>query len=394
MQPTPQSLAGLYVHIPFCKRKCAYCDFASFAGLDHLASDYVRATLCEIGRRAPAWQDTRFISIYIGGGTPTLLSVSQLVEILQTSRRTLSLAADAEITLEANPGTVDAASLRELRQAGFSRLSLGVQSLCDDELRLLGRIHTAAQARAALVLARRAGFENINLDLIFGLPGQSLRRWLRTLRSALALQPEHLSLYGLTLEEGTPMARQVEAGALPRPDDDLAADMYTAAEGELERTGYQHYEISNWARRSQGDEAQSIPALASRHNLLYWRNAPYLGIGAAAHSYDGLQRSANVTDPERYIETMARGEDPVVESEWPDLAQAMGETLMLGLRLMQGVRWAPFIQRFGVDARMRYAPQIEDLVSSGLLIADENGMRLSRRGYLLGNRVFGAFLAD
>jgi len=305
----------------------------------------------------------------------------------------LPLSTQAECTVEANPGTVSRDGLHALRQAGVNRLSLGVQSLHDEELALLGRVHTAREALAAYDLAREAGFANINLDLILGLPGQSLSRWRETLFQALALRPEHLSLYALTVEEGTPLAARIAAGLLPAPDDDLAAQMVELAEALLEQEGYRHYEISNWARGEAASAAETaIPALACRHNLKYWRNEPYLGLGAAAHSYDGRRRWANTPVVETYIHHTLAGQDGVVQSEVLSAAQRLDETMMLGLRLVSGIAWEDLARRFGQDPRDVYRRQIADLVETGLLAVDAWGLRLTARGRLLGNRVFAAFL--
>jgi oxygen-independent coproporphyrinogen-3 oxidase len=392
MTAPDETQAGIYIHIPFCRAKCAYCDFASYAGLEALADDYVDALSAEITHRATEWSDTILGSLFFGGGTPTLLPPAAIAHLIAHCRAALSLADDAEITVEANPGTIDAESLTHLRDAGVNRLSLGVQSLHDDELAMLGRIHSAAEAVAAVEAARSAGLSNISLDLIYGLPGQTLARWEDTVRRALALEPEHLSLYGLSVEAGTPLEACIECGLLPAPDDDLAADMYERAGELLDQAGYAQYEISNWARRSAGDVSGRIPALASRHNLIYWRNERYLGVGAAAHSYDGQVRRSNVVDPPEYIRRIRAGQSPVDESETADLDRRMADTMMLGLRLNVGVDEETFSARFGLALREAYGAEIDRLVDEGLLEADDRGVRLTPHGRLLGNRVFAEFL--
>ena len=274
--------------------------------------------------------------------------------------------------------------------AGVTRLSLGVQSLCDQELVQLGRIHTAEQARKAVALARAAGINNLSLDLMFGLSDQTLASWRTTLEQALMLYPEHLSLYALTIEDETPLARQIASGELLAPDDDLAADMYELAQEMLAQAGYVQYEISNWARSSSEDAR--LPALASRHNLIYWLNQRYLGLGAAAHSFDGQHRTASTSDLAGYIEAMHQGQRALMLDEALDTDERMDETMMLGLRLLSGVSWQAFRERFGVALDQVYAEQIATLVEDGLLVADGCGVRLSKHGLLLGNRVFGAFL--
>jgi oxygen-independent coproporphyrinogen III oxidase len=385
--------AGLYVHIPFCRAKCAYCDFCSYAGLDPLFAGYVHAVCQEVTSEAPAWSEVSFDTCFIGGGTPTVLDATQLATILETCQRELCLASEGtEVTIEANPGTVTLAGLRTLRGAGVNRLSLGVQSLDDTELRLLGRIHSAADVTTAYGLARQAGFENISLDLIFGLPGQRLARWRETLGQVIALAPEHLSLYALSVEEDTPLAQRIADGLLPAPDDDQAADMYTLSEELLDGAGYVHYEISNWARRSAEDVLGTIPRLACQHNLKYWHNEPYLGLGAAACSYDGKARYTNLSSPAEYIARLSAGQGIVTAGEETFPEREMGETMMLGLRLMVGVSHAAFQRRFGQPMSAVYGVQIEDLVTRGLLLADEQGVRLTAQGCLLGNHVFMAFL--
>jgi oxygen-independent coproporphyrinogen-3 oxidase len=388
---------GLYVHVPFCVHKCSYCDFVSYSGREALYARYVAAVLAELAQRLPTWTDAsahpwRLDTLFVGGGTPTVLPSDALCRLIAAIRPHLT--ADAEITMEANPGTVDAASLDALRQAGVNRLSLGVQSLDSALLRLLGRVHSAAEAVAAWHAARAVGFENINLDLMYGLPQQTLAKWRATLEGALALQPEHLSLYVLSLEEGTPLAARVAAGACPSPDEALAADMYELASTLLERAGYVHYEISNWARRSPGDGPgrEALPRLACRHNLGYWRNEPYLGLGVAAHSYNGRERTANTADPDDYLARSANGQSATVSREATTRDLELAETMMLGLRLMVGVTWEAFATRFGADLRALYGSEIERLCDEGLLEADARGICLTQRGYLLGNRVFGAFL--
>jgi oxygen-independent coproporphyrinogen III oxidase len=372
--------AGLYVHIPFCRAKCAYCDFNSFAGLEPLYSQYVRAVAREMETVAPA----TLRSVYLGGGTPTVLPLSDLAQILEAVQGGRSLAPAAEVSIEANPGTVDAASLSGLVALGVNRLSLGIQSFDDAELRLLGRIHTAAEALEAFRTARDAGFRNISLDLIFGLPGQSLASWRASLHRALDLAPEHLSLYALSVEPRTPLAGGIERGELPSPDPDLAADMYELAEEACAAAGYFHYEISNWAR--QGD-------LRCEHNLVYWRNEDYIGLGAGAHSWARGQRWANVASPPEYTALLSRGASPVASEEAIPPELEMGETMMMGLRLVdEGVTFEGFRRRFGADLRQWYAVEIEELDRLGLLEIGDGRVRLSPRGRLLANQVFYRFL--
>ncbi len=384
--------AGLYLHIPFCRTKCAYCDFSSYPGLEPLHAGYLEAVALELAQRAPRWRGVSFDTLYVGGGTPTVLPTEALVRIPAMLGTHLALTSPIEASIEANPGTVSHAALAELRRAGFNRLSLGVQSLRADELHLLGRAHSVEDARQAARWAHSAGFCSVNLDLIYGLPRQPLISWHDTLLRALELEPEHLSLYALSLEEGTPLAHDVASGRLPAPDEGLAADMYKLAEDLLARAGYTHYEISNWALRRSDEAPGAIPALACRHNLTYWRNGRYLGLGVAAWSYDGARRLGNVTAPQEYIQRVARGLDPVDQAEETDTDRELGETMMMGLRLLTGVSHGAFRRRFGRELSAVYGEEIRDLEERGLLISDCAGIRLTPRGRLLGNQVFGAFL--
>lgn len=314
-----------------------------------------------------------------------MLSAPDLATLVRDARRVFSLPADAEVTVEANPGTVDEAYLCRLRRAGVNRLSLGVQSLDDRLLGLLGRIHTAQEAIAAVRDARAAGFQNLNLDLMLGLPRQTLADWQECVWGALVLMPEHLSLYVLAVEEDTPLAERIKGGALPAPDDDLAAEMYEWAEETLAGAGYVHYEISNWAR----------PGLACRHNLIYWRNESYLGLGAAAHSWSCGKRRSNVCHPADYIEAVQDGRAPVAEAEIIDPSLEMAETMMMGLRLLQeGVSFDRFERRFGVEMLEVYGAEIAGAVGDGLLERTADRVRLTRRGALLGNRVFVRFVEE
>jgi oxygen-independent coproporphyrinogen-3 oxidase len=397
MATTPSDLA-LYVHIPFCQAKCPYCDFNSYAGLEALMAPYADALIAEMALWREPTRDARVATVFFGGGTPSFLPLAETERIFAALSRSFRLAPAAEITTEANPGSADSSRLAGLRRLGFNRLSLGVQSFHDDELRLLGRIHSTAEARRAYRAARRASFENVNLDLIYGLPGQPLAAWRRTLAEAIALGPNHLSLYALTLEEGTPLAADVVRGRLPAPDPDLAADMYLWASEALAAAGYQHYEISNWA----------LPGRRCRHNLVYWHNQPYLGLGAGAHSCLGGFRLAAVRDPRRYIREVSAATAaglpfdgfPGVLSLLPHLesvaqvtgARAMAETVILGLRLAEGVSLADFRRRFGVGLLSVYGPAVAELTALGLLERANGRLRLTPQGRLLGNEAFERFL--
>jgi len=392
---------SLYLHIPFCRSKCSYCDFNSYAGLESLIEPYVGALIAEMGLWQEPSQDMSVATVFFGGGTPSLLPLPEVGRIAAALRQRFRLAADAEVSCEANPGTVDRPYLQGLRSLGVNRLSLGVQSFHDDELATLGRIHTAAEAREAYHTARQAGFDNVNLDLIYGLPRQTMTAWQHTVSEAIALRPDHLSLYALSLEEGTPLADAVADGRLPPPDADLAADMYLWAEDALAAAGYQHYEISNWA----------LPGRQCRHNLAYWLNEPYLGLGAGAHSSFGGFRFASVKEPHRYIplvEESAKGDGRLAEGlasflaglshiasvEQMTAARTMAETVVLGLRLVDGLPLEEFRRRFGQELMVVYGPQVEELETLGLLERVDGCLRLTTRGRLLGNEAFLRFLPD
>jgi len=378
---------SLYIHIPFCRAKCAYCDFNSYPGLDHLFEKYVCALQTEM--RWGSWRRSLKVkTIYLGGGTPTVLLLTFLDEVLNACREHFIVAEETEITVEANPGTVDGSYLAGLLEMGVNRLSLGAQSFRDDELRLLGRIHTAAQAVESYRLARQAGFGNVNLDLIYGLPRQTLSSWQATLRQTIHLRPDHLSLYCLTVEDDTLLGERIARGELPVPDPDLAAEMYTLAEEALDRAGYVHYEISNWAQ----------PGHECYHNLTYWRNRSYLGLGAGAHSYFDKKRWYNVLSPAEYnARLQADWQGPflpsVKEVEEIDETLEMAETMILGLRLVEeGVRLVDFRERFGRELMDVYGREIGEMRQAGLLEVDGERVRLTARGRLLGNEVFQRFL--
>lgn len=343
---------------------------------------YLDALKEELVRRAGG---ERVRSIYFGGGTPSLLAASQVADILSTIDSLFIMDEAVEVTLEANPGTVDMTYLADIRELGVNRLSLGVQSLDDNELELLGRIHREAEAREAVRFARDSGFENLSIDLIYGLPGQTVAVWQDTLEEIIGMQPEHLSLYSLSVEAGTPMGVAIEEQSLPSIDPDLSADQYELAEDLLAVHGYHHYEISNWAR--QGMECY--------HNTVYWRNQPYLGAGVAAHSFLGGHRLANTRDIENYLQAFSNDLQTMPESDEEISPQLqLAETVILGLRMCKGVCLNDVRNRFGVDLPGYYSQHIEELVSSGLLEYNDGHIRLTRRGRLLSNEVLWRFLPD
>ncbi len=391
---------ALYIHIPFCAVRCAYCDFNTYAGLERLHEPFVAALREEIRRAGVQRGRPPVRTIFIGGGTPTVLPSELLIQALDACYQAFVVAPDAEITCEANPGTVDRERFGALRAMGVNRLSMGVQSFDDTELRWLGRIHTAEEAMAAFHSARQVGFDNINLDFIFGLPGQTPETWARTLDRAVALGPEHLSLYGLTVEHGTPLFDRVRRGLTEPPDEDLAADLYELACERLAAAGYAQYEISNWAktadggwRMADGRWQSAIRNPQCAHNLVYWRHEPYLGFGPGAHSFDGERRWWNVKPVPEYIRRVEAGRSPERGGELISRRTAMGEFMMLGLRLVQeGVMDARFRARFGVGLEKAFGEQIRRLVLQGLLERLPDRVRLTQRGRLLGNRVFEEFV--
>lgn len=378
---------GLYVHLPFCRQKCFYCDFPSYAGQEGRMAVYVEALLGELAREgAPlraAWGPPR--TVYLGGGTPTALSPALMERLLAGLREFLAAAPDAlEFTCECNPGTVDAAYLSLLRAGGVNRLSLGVQTFDDALLRRIGRIHTAAQARAAVRQARAAGFRNLSLDLMYGLPGQTLAGLEMSVQQALALAPQHISIYGLQVEEGTAFARAQAAGRLALPSDEESEAMYDYMTTALPVAGYARYEISNFAR----------PGFESRHNLGYWQDVPYLGVGAAAHSYLDGQRYENPRGIEEYLAALRESGRARREEEPLTRATSMEEFAFLALRTARGIDRARFAARFGCELASVYADAIARMRARGFLEEDAQGVRLTPLGMKYGNWVFEAFLLD
>jgi oxygen-independent coproporphyrinogen-3 oxidase len=380
---------SLYLHIPFCHTRCYYCDFNTYAGILPLREPYVRALLTEIGIAGKMAQHTdgsprRTRTIFFGGGTPSLLTVKQITRLLNTCRETFAVDPDAEITLEANPGTLSAEQLAGLRNAGVNRLSMGAQSFDAELLKTLGRIHSPEEISQALYNARTAGFTSINLDFMFGLPGQTMHHWQETLDRALSLHPEHFSLYSLIIEEGTPFYTWTHEGRITPGDEDLCADMYEYADERLQAEGYENYEISNWA----------LPGHQSQHNLTYWRNLPYLGMGAGAHSFFGGRRFSNILDPQEYVRLLKNQQRPEAEGETIERAQEMSETAFLGLRTAMGLHLPTFEQRFDEPFANFAGERLRVVEEAGLLEQKEGWLRLSKRGRLLGNEVFLRLLPD
>ena len=413
MDPRPLNLAApapgsgpagpisLYVHIPFCATKCPYCDFNTYARIEPLIPDYVEALATELRAWGSLLDRPEISTIFFGGGTPSYLPDGALARLIDTIRLGFEVDADAEVTAEANPDDCTPERLESMRAAGINRISIGVQSLDDGLLKVLGRRHDSSQAVRAFGAARAAGFSNASIDLMFGLPGQTLRQWTSTFEDALLLGPYHVSMYGLPVEPNPAFASDIGAGRLPSPDNDLAADMYEFAIDHMSSLGYRHYEISNWA----------LPGRESRHNLAYWRNAAYLGAGPGAHSYLGQWRFANLKSPREYIRKVSAlpaglpsrdsalqaiehvREAGIVETvETITGPLEMAETMMMGLRLDEGIDSQAFCDRFGIAVDSVYGRQIRELVALRLLDFDPRGLRLTRRGRLLGNEVFERFM--
>jgi oxygen-independent coproporphyrinogen-3 oxidase len=367
-------VSGLYVHIPFCKSKCLYCDFNSYQGLDALHDSYVSALIKEIELAARKRDLPAVTSVYFGGGTPTSLNAKLLRKILSVCLSVFSVSPDIEVSIEANPDTIDLAKLIELRKSGFNRLSIGAQSFNKTFLGVLGRPHKLDEILDGYFNARKAGFDNINLDLIFGIPGESRDDWAKTLQQAVTLNPEHISAYCLTLSEKKSLLKEAE--------EDVQADMYLYARSYLESQNFKHYEISNFARNDR----------RCRHNLLYWKNRAYLGFGAGAHSHLDQTRFYNCSFPADYIRKIERTGNACVEAKDVSSEDMVAESAFLGLRLNEGINLCDFKQRCGVSFENYYASQVESLKARGLLEANGDYLRLTERGLLLANQVFMEFV--
>jgi len=386
-EPLVAPNGGLYVHIPFCVRKCPYCDFYSLSDLN-LMPTFLKALSAEIA--AAAAGPLAFDTVYFGGGTPSILAPAEVEGIIDQLNSRLRLTGRVEVTLEANPGTVDAERLKGFRSAGVNRINLGVQSFREENLRLLGRIHSAGQAHDAVAAARRAGFEDVGLDLIYGLPGQTLDAWMADLESALVYDPEHLACYMLSVEPGTPLAADERAGRFrPAPEEDTA-ELFLATAERLAGCGYLHYEISNFARGA----ASGADARVSRHNSKYWAYAPYLGFGPAAHSFRPPRRFWNHRHVRRYIAELQAGRRPHGGEESLSVEQQMLEVVMLGLRTSAGVDRADFKARFGRGFKEIYGAAADDLAGRGLLTLENGRCAPTRQGMLFLNTVVAALTGN
>ena len=387
---------GLYIHIPFCFTKCTYCDFNTYAGIENMVGEVVDSLDTELRLWCRRPDVAEFSTVFFGGGTPSYIPAPAIQRLLDTARSCAGVSDAAEVTFEANPDDVCPEKLMQWQDAGVNRLSIGVQSFNDSLLESLSRRHSADDALAAISLARDFGFDNISIDLMYGLPNQTLEIWTETLKVAIGLNLRHLSLYCLQIEPSTPMHQSVLSGSLPMPDDDLAADMYEMAMDYLDDAGYEHYEISNWC----------FPNMRSDHNLGYWQNSRYIGIGPGAHSHLDGSRFWNVKSPRAYVNAIrhagntqesafpivARRSVAIEDVESISKATRMSETMMLGLRLREGVSLAEFRRRFNLDLQDAYEHEISDLINLGLIETADNSLRLTRRGRLLGNEVFQRFV--
>lgn len=375
---------GLYIHIPFCKQKCFYCDFPSYSGLEDVYTEYTQAICREIRERGSLLKDKTVDTIFIGGGTPTLLRVELLIQIIQAVKETFNLASDAEFSLEANPGTLKLDKLKSLRQHGINRISFGVQSFNDNLLKEIGRIHSGGQACEAVESAKEAGFTNINIDLIYGLPKQTLQDVLESLAFAVDLSVQHISVYGLKVEEGTVFAAAKEKGTLYLPNEELEEAMYDKINDFLPEHNFERYEISNFAKAN----------FSCRHNIKYWSYQPYIGVGAAAYSFCDKQRFGNTVSVRKYIDCINSGQSPVDFCEEVDEKSAMAEFVFLALRMTSGLNIKIFNNYFKTDFFSHYKKTTEKLVQKELLTATNDNISLTARGMKFGNIVFEAFLPE
>lgn len=386
---------GIYIHIPFCRQKCFYCDFPSFAGKERMIGSYLEALEQEMGQvRQRLWDRGEAVfgsdgklapgTIYIGGGTPTVLETVALPDVFYLLQKHIDVEHAGEITIEANPGTVDGEKLRLLHGFGINRLSLGVQSFDDGCLKAIGRIHSGQEAAEAVAEAQDAGFANISVDLMYGLPGQDMNMLRESVETALSLGVQHISIYGLQLEEGTVFDKLHQQGKLVLPSDELTEEMYDYITAFLPERGYYRYEISNFA----------LPGYESRHNLSYWQDVPYLGFGSGAHSYWGDCRYQNPARIEVYMEEVFQGRAMCHVEEKVTEKAHIEEFCFLALRTAAGISVRRFAAVFGRDVHELYGEQIRRLVEKGLLLEDRERLCLSPLGMKYGNQVFGEFLLE
>ena len=370
-------MTSLYIHIPFCLGKCAYCSFNSYSGMESLYPRYVRAAKKEIIEHFFAGKSDQLDTIFLGGGTPSVLTVDHIAEIISYCGEYMGFAEDVEITMEVNPKTVNFMKLLQLRQAGVNRLSVGIQSFIDRELDLLGRLHLAQDGWDCVRDAMGAGFANISLDLISGAPGQSAEEWRWNLEAALSLGVPHLSLYQLTIEEGTQLAKRLEQGELVLPDEEEVLAMDDITRELCAEAGLHQYEISNYG----------MPGFACQHNLNYWHNREYLAVGAGGVGYWQGVRWRNIDSPLQYCEAMESGLSVVAEREKLATEESFRETVIIGLRMVEGVAYGPLFDRFGIHLQEHYRTLLPSLLDEGLVEFTDTHFRLTRKGRYLANQV-------
>ncbi len=375
---------GIYIHIPFCIQKCAYCDFHSYSHMEHKIKFYVDALIKEMKQWADQFEDYKIKTIFIGGGTPSILPIEEMEKILNVLHACFKCMPNIEFTIESNPGTLEKEKIRYYLESGINRLSIGLQAWQDPLLKILGRIHTREQFLKNYFIARDTGFKNINIDLMFGLPDQTLEQWDETLKEVIHLKPDHLSTYSLKLEEGTPLNKLYKTGHLNLPSEEEERNMYYLTINQLLDFGYNHYEISNFSKKGR----ECI------HNNIYWENQEYIGFGLGAHSYIDKIRFSNTTHLEEYIHKMNKNENIRILEEKTSLKDEIEETMFLGLRRMKGINISNFMSRFGISPMQLYANEIEELERNGLLQIDDQSIRLTSKGIDLSNQVFIQFLFD
>ncbi|MDG1989696.1 MAG: radical SAM family heme chaperone HemW [Dehalococcoidia bacterium] len=384
---------SLYIHIPFCKKKCNFCDFNAYEGIDDMIDEYESALIKELEFWIPSLENKKIVSIFIGGGTPSRIEAKKLSNIINIIKNNTYLSSDAEITAEVNPDDIPDWELSTLIDSGVNRLSVGIQSFIDSELILLDRNYTEQFAKKQIKKLKDVGFTNINLDLMYGLVNHTMDNWIYSLKQALELEPTHLSCYALGVEEGTLLKYRIEQGELPAPDDDLAANQYEHTSKTLLSYDYNHYEISNWAKTGY----------ESLHNSSYWNMNEYLGIGAGAHSFMSNNRFSNIKNPREYIsaiKTMSLNVnqqqeikmEQVTEGEKIDESNILNEAMLFGLRMIRGVNISQFQKKYNIDPRLQFNEQIERSKNKGLMIENNTHLKLSEKGLLLSNEVFEDFI--
>jgi len=390
---------SIYIHIPFCRKRCGYCDFNTYVGLDHLLEEYVDCVLEEIAIFSTLFNSDHFVqTIYFGGGTPTIMPVSLYTKMINTISNHFSMAEILEISSEANPIELDLDYLSGLHDAGINRLSIGMQSAVKKELEILGRLQHPEDVSQAVLNSRNVRFKNINMDLIYGIPTQTLRSFELSIESAVSLKPQHLSIYGLSLEQSTPLAQKIQKGQIPEIDEDTAGDMYAWVMEIMHAMGFKQYEISNWVLEDDDIDFRCF------HNLQYWKNRDYLGIGAGAHSFIESRRWSNANSIQNYIGSVSKnkpssefGHAAIAENKQLSKMDIIKETLMMGLRLTEeGINTEQFTNRFSLKIEDIYFDQIEKLLALGLIeykiFNKSRILRLTKKGRMLGNQVFLEFI--